>query len=225
METHIILVVASVLLCGGCIGLAIVRLTNPFFRGAGWLGASFASGAAGAALLLLRFGGWENFAVLVAYIFILLAFALQYVCLIELTGLELHVPRLGTALLLLQVLVYVVFRHFPVQAQITVMIFSMSVALQASENALLLMRTNPKGMDPPIWFNVTLLLIFSVFNIARTLIILVHGFHGGPRYPIPLEATTAVVFLGAAIGLGLECSGWKATRCDRNCSYWRTSIR
>lgn len=202
METHIILVVASILLSGGCIGLAIVRLTNPFFKGAGWLGASFASGAIGATIFMLRLGQWEDFAVLVAHSFILLAFALQYACFVELSALELRVPRLGTALILLQALVYLAFRHFHGLPQITLMVFSMSVALQACENALLLMRTNLNGMDPPIWFNVTLLLSFAAFNISRALIVLAHGFQVSQQASYPFEATAAVVFLGAAIGMG-----------------------
>jgi diguanylate cyclase (GGDEF)-like protein len=202
METHIILVVASILLSGGCIGLAIVRLTNPVFKGAGWLGASFASGAMGAALLLLRLGHMGDIAVLAAYSCVVLSFALQYVCFVELSGLELRVPRLGAALVLLQLLVYLVFRHFPGLTLVTLMLFSMSIALQACENALLLMRTNPRGMDPPIWFNVTLLLGFAAFNIARSLIVLVHGFRMSPQAAVPLEETAMVVFLGTAIGLG-----------------------
>jgi diguanylate cyclase (GGDEF)-like protein len=202
METHIILVVASILLSGGCFGLAIVRLTNPFFKGAGWLGASFASGALGAAIYLLRFGKMGGIAVLFAYICILLSFALQYVCFLELSGLELRVPRLGIALLLLQVIVYLVFRHFHGLTQITLMVFSMSVALQACENALLLMRTNPRGMDPPVWFNVTILLAFAAFNIARSLIVLVRGFQVPSHSANPFEETAVVLFLGTAIGLG-----------------------
>jgi diguanylate cyclase (GGDEF)-like protein len=202
METHIILVVASILLSGGCIGLAIVRLTNPFFKGAGWLGASFASAALGATIFALPRGSMGNIAVLVADICSLLAFIFLYVCFLWLSAIELHVPRLGTALLLLQVLVYLVFRHFHGLAQITVMVFSMSVALQACENGLLLMRTNPKRMHPPIWFTITLLFSFAFFNICRTLIVLSHGFHVNPQSPNPLEETTAMVFLGAGIGLG-----------------------
>ncbi len=204
METHIILVVASILLSGGCIGLAVVRLTNPFFKGAGWLGASFATGAAGAAVFTLRLGSAGNLAVLVAYILILLAFVLLYVCFVVLSGSALHVPRLGTALVLLQVLAYLVFRNFHGLEQITVIVFSISVALQACENALLLKRTNPKGMDPPVWFTITLLLSLAAFNVARSLIVLLHGFHASPWSPNPLEATTAVVFLGAAIGVGFS---------------------
>ena len=202
METHIILLVASILLSGGCIGLALVRLTNPFFKGTGWLGACFASGALGASIFMLRLDNMGSIAVLVAYILILLAFVLLYVCFVELSDSELHVPKLGTALLLLQVLVYLVFQHFHGLAQITVMVFSMSVALQVCENAFLLMRTNPNRMDSPVWFNVTLLLILAAFNIFRSLIVLLHGFHVNPESPNPLEATTAIVFLGAAIGLG-----------------------
>lgn len=202
METHIILVVASILLSGGCIGLAVVRLTNPFFKGTGWMGACFASGALGASIFMLRMDNMGSIAVLVAYILILLAFVLLYVCFVELSGSELHVPKLGTALLLLQVLVYLVFRHFHGLAQITVMVFSMSVALQVCENAFLLMRTNPNRMDSPVWFNVTLLLILAAFNIFRSLIVLLHGFNVNPESPNPLEATTAIAFLGAAIGLG-----------------------
>ena len=81
METHIILVVAAILLSGGCFGLAIVRLTNPFFKGAGWLGGSFASGAIGAAIFLLRLGHWGDFAILMAYIFVLSGIRPSYVCL------------------------------------------------------------------------------------------------------------------------------------------------
>ena len=199
METHIILVVASILLSGGCIGLAIVRLTNPFFKGTGWLGACFASGALGASMFMLRL---DSIAALVAYVLILLAFILLYVCFVELSALELHVPRVGTALLLLQVLAYLVFRHFYGLAQIMVVVFSISVALQLCENAYLLMRTNPNHMDSPVWFNVTLLLILAAFNIFRSLIVVLHGFNVNPQSPNPLEATTAIVFLGVAIGLG-----------------------
>ena len=122
--------------------------------------------------------------------------------------------RLRIALVLLQVLVYLVFRHFHGLAQITIMVFSMSIALQACENALLLMRTNPNGMDPPIWFNVTLLLSFAVFNISRALIVLAHGFHASQPASYPLEATAALVFLGGQSAWDSGCSGWKATRCE-----------
>jgi diguanylate cyclase (GGDEF)-like protein len=81
-------------------------------------------------------------------------------------------------------------------------VFGISVALQACENALLLKHTNPKGMDAPVWFNVTLLLCLAVFNIARSLIVLLRGFRVNPQLPNPLEAAAAVVFLGSAIGLG-----------------------
>ena len=123
METRIILVVASILLTGECIGLVIVRLTNPFFRGAGWLGASFAFGALGATVFTLRSGRWENVVVVVAYSLVLLSFALQYVSFLKLSGAEFHLPKLGTSLLVLQVLIYVVFRNFHAVGLLTVVVF------------------------------------------------------------------------------------------------------
>ncbi len=202
METHIILVVTSILLTGGCIGLALVRLTNPFFKGAGWLGASFASGALGATAYLLRLGPAGNFAVLATNVFSLLAFIFLYLCFIWLAGLELHVPRLGTGLLLLQIAVYLIFRHSHILAQLTVIVFSIALALQACENVLLLRRSHPQGMEPPVWFTVTILLSFAAFNISRTVIVLARGFRGNAQFTLPLEAPTAIVFLGTAIGLG-----------------------
>jgi diguanylate cyclase (GGDEF)-like protein len=202
METRIILVVASILLTGECIGLVIVRLTNPFFRGAGWLGASFAFGALGATVFTLRSGRWENVVVVVAYSLVLLSFALQYVSFLKLSGAEFHLPKLGTSLLLLQVLIYAVFRNFHAVGLLTVVVFGFAVALQISENAWLLHRTHADGMDAPVRFNIALLLILAVFNIARSLIILVRGFGVSPLLPNPLEAISAVIFLGTAIGLG-----------------------
>ena len=202
METHIILVVAAILLSGGCIGLLIVRLTNPFFQGAAWLGGSFASGALGAAVFMLRFGRAGSLAIFASNCFCLLSFVLLYLCFVELSPLELHVPRLGSALLLLQVIVYFSLRDFHGFANLAVVAFGISVALQACENVLLLRQTHHNAMDPPVWFNIALLLGFAVFNVVRSLIVVVHGFNVNPKSPVPLEETATIVFLGAAIGLG-----------------------
>lgn len=202
METHIILVVTSILLSGGCIGLMIVRLTNPFFQGVGWLGASFASGALGASVYMLPVGRMEGFATLVANTLVLLAFVLMHVSFLELSALDLHLPRLGTTLLLLQVLIYLVFRNSHSSVQLTLAVFGTSVALQAGESALLLKDANRKRMDAPVWFNIALLFGFAAFNLVRSAIVLIVGTPANLQLPNPLQATAAVVFLGAGIGLG-----------------------
>ena len=202
METHIILVVGSILLSGGCIGLLIVRFTNPFFQGVGWLGASFACGALAAAVFAVVVDQGNGFFLLLADALILLAFVFLHVCFLELSGRESIIPRLGIALLIAQALSYFFYLHAHELRQLSVVTLGLLVAVQVGESALLLKKTNQKGMDAPVWFNIALLLGFAVFNLVRSAMVLVVGTPTNPQLPNPLEATAAVVFLGAAIGLG-----------------------
>ncbi|MHB1673631.1 MAG: GGDEF domain-containing protein [Acidobacteriaceae bacterium] len=202
METHIILVVGSILLSGGCIGLLIVRFTNPFFQGVGWLGASFACGALGAAVFTLRFGQEGNLTLPLAYSLVLLALILLHVCFLEITESKVHLSRLGTVVFLLQALAFFVFRHSRNIQEVSIVVFGVAVAAQVTQSAWQLKKTNQEGMDAPAWFNVTLLIALGTFSLARSLIVLLVGTPTNPQLPNPLEAITAVVFLGAAIGLG-----------------------
>ncbi len=199
METNVILFVGAILLAGGCIGLLIVRLTSPFFQGVGWLGASFACGALAAVVFADRGYG---FFLLLADALILLAFVFLHVCFLELSGRESVVPRLGIALLIAQALSYFFYLHAHELRQLSVVTIGLLVAVQAGESALLLKKTNQKGMDAPVWFNIALLLGFAVFNLVRSAIVLVVGTPTDPQLPNPLEVSAAVVFLGAGIGLG-----------------------
>jgi hypothetical protein len=175
METHVILLVGTILLSGGCIGLMIVRLTNPFFQGVGWLGASFATGALGAAAFMRPGDGMGGFATLVADTLVLLAFVFLHVCFLELSDSDSRVPRLGIALLIAQVLGYFFYLHLHDVRQLSAVTLGLVVAVQASESALLLKNTNRAGMDAPVWFNITLLLGFAVFNLVRSTMILIVG--------------------------------------------------
>jgi diguanylate cyclase (GGDEF)-like protein len=202
METHIILVVASVLLSGGCIGLAIVRLTNPFFRGAGWLGAFFACEALAAVALAVVVARGVASLLMVADALILLAFVFLHVCFLELSESESMVPRVGIALLIAQALSSLVYLHAHELRGYSAVTLGLLVAVQAGESALLLKKANQGWMAAPVWFNFALLLGFAVFNLVRSAVILDLGTPHVLRLPNPLQATAAVVFLGAAIGLG-----------------------
>jgi diguanylate cyclase (GGDEF)-like protein len=202
METHIILVVASILLSGGCIGLVIVRLTNPFFRGAGWLGATFASGALGAVAFAIVVEHGACSLLLLADSLILLAFVFLHVCFLELTESESRVPRLGIALLIVQVLGYFFYLHSHELRQLSAVTLGLLAAAQVSESAWLLKKTYQKDTDAPVWFNIALLVGFAVFNLVRSVILLVVGTPAALERPNPLQVTAAIVFLGVAIGLG-----------------------
>ena len=202
METHIILVVASILLSGGCIGLAIVRLTNPFFRGAGWLGASFASGALAAVAFAAVVARGQASLLMVADALILLAFVFLHVCFLELSERKSMVPRLGIALLIAQALSCLFYLHVHQLRGYSAVTLGLLVAMQAGESALLLKKANKEGIDAPVWFNIALLLGFAAFNLVRSGIILVVGTPANRQLPNPLQVTAVVVFLGTAIGLG-----------------------
>jgi diguanylate cyclase (GGDEF)-like protein len=202
METRIILVVGSVLLCSGCMGLLLVRLTNPFFKGLGWQGAAFASGALGATIFAKRAGMPADVFVLLADTFILLGYVLMQVSFLELTESQSLWPRLGTYLLGIQAAVYPIYRYFHNFRQMSVVTLGVLVAIQALQSALFLKRTAKDGMGAPVWFSIAILTCFAIFNFVRSGIVLVVGTPTNPGLPNPLEAASAVVYLGAGLGVG-----------------------
>lgn len=202
METRIILVVGSVLLCCGCMGLLLVRLTNPFFKGLGWQGAAFASGALGATIFAKRAGMPADAFVLLADTLILLAYVLMQVSFLELTESVPLLPRLGLYLLAVQAAVYPVFRYLHDVRQMSVVTLGVLVAIQALQSAAFLKKTAKDGMGAAIWFNVTLLVGFAGFNLFRSGVVLILGTPTDLHLPNPLEAASAVVFLGAGLGVG-----------------------
>ncbi len=202
METHSILIVGSILLSGGCVGLLTVRLTNPFFRGLGWLGATFAAAALAATAFAVDIEWTVGSLLLIAETLILLAFVFLHVCFLELNDSESQIPRLGIGLLIAQMLGYFFYRHLHDVRQLSAMTLGLLVAVQACQSAMLLKKTNKKGMDAPVWYNVTLLIAFAVFNLFRSAIVFLFGMPRNPQLSSPLEEAAAIVFLGAGIGLG-----------------------
>ena len=202
METHIILLVASILLSSGCIGLLIVRLTNPFFIGLGWLGATFAAAALAATAFSKVIESANRPLLLVADTLILLAFVFLHVCFLELSESESQVPRLGIALLIGQMLSFLFYRHLHDARQMSAVTLGLLLAVQACQSAVLLKKTKREGMDAPVWFNITLLLGFAIFNLFRSAVVLVRGTPTNSQLPNPLQVTAVVIFLSVGIGLG-----------------------
>ncbi|MGH9615718.1 MAG: diguanylate cyclase [Acidobacteriaceae bacterium] len=204
METHVVLLVGAVLLSGGCIGLLIVRLTNPFFKSLGWLSATFGSATLGAALFAAIIARGLGHLVLLPDTLILLAFVFLHVCFLELNERESRVPWLGFSLLVAQALGFPFFYRLHDVRRLSAATLGVLMAVQVCQSAVLLWRTNKarKGMDAPVWYNISLLLGFAMFNIFRSAIVLALGTPRNPQMPAPMQATAAVVFLGAGIGLG-----------------------
>ncbi len=202
METQIILLVGSILLAGGCFGLLVVRLSNPFLKGVGWLGAAFACGALGATAFAVDINRAADSLILVADAMILLAFVFLHVCTLEVTDSESRLPRLGIVLLMLQAAVFPVFQYLGSVDHLCAVMLGVLVSVQAVETAWLLKKNVNAEMRVPIWFNVSLLLGFAIFNVSRSVIIVAAGTLNHPQLPNPLEAATAIIFLGVGLGLG-----------------------
>ncbi len=202
MQTRAILVISSILFFGGCIGLAVVRLTNPFFKGLDWLCGAFAAGSIAAILFSLRPDVSSGLVVIIPNTLILLAYVFLQAGILELTESPSRVPRLGIFLLAAQAAVYPFFRSFPNVEQLCVITLGLSLAAQTIQSAVVLKRHATGGMRPPAWFGVILLANFAAYNLFRSAVVLTLGTTQNPQLPNPLETTTAYVFLGTGLGLG-----------------------
>lgn len=202
METRVILIISMIIFSCGCLGLVTVRLTNPFFKGLGWLGAAFAAGSLGAIFFAARPAASPGVGVIVPDTLILLAYVFLQISILELTERPSLVPRLGIFLLVAQAIVYAFVRHLPNVEQICVVTLGALLAVQALQTAALLKRSAVVGMAAPVWFSVTLLTGFAAYNIFRSILVFVLGTPQNPQIPNPLEVTSALVFLGTGLGLG-----------------------
>jgi diguanylate cyclase (GGDEF)-like protein len=202
METRVILVVGSILLCCGCVGLVIVRLTNPFLKGLGWVGGSFGAGALGAAILVLRAGTFADSSRLAAYTLILLAYVLLHVCILELTEIQSLQPTLGIALIAVQAAGYPVFRYLHSVTQLCIVTFGIVVAVQALQTVALLKKATRTGIRAPAWLCIALLVGFAAFNLFRSTAVLLLGIPKDLLAPHPFEVASAIVFLGTGLGIG-----------------------
>jgi diguanylate cyclase (GGDEF)-like protein len=202
METRIILIVSSILFCSGCMGLVVVRLSNPFLKGLGWLGGSFAAGALGAAILALHANVFADSSIIVADTLVLLAYVSLHVCILELTESKSQLPRLGLVLIVIQAGAYPVFRYLRSVNQFCIVTLGVMLAVQALQTAALLKKSGKTGTRAPVWFSVTLLAGFAAFNLFRSVAVLTLGTPQDPLSPNPFEVPAVVVFLGTGLGLG-----------------------
>jgi diguanylate cyclase (GGDEF)-like protein len=202
METGVILVVGSVLLCCGCMGLLLVRLSNPFFKGLGWLGGSFAAGALGSAILASPADAPTGASTVAANTLILLAYVFLHACILEITGKKSQPPLLGICLLIAQAFAYPVFHHFHNARQMSLVTLGVMLAVQSLHTVWLLKKSARPGLLAPAWFSALLLTGFAGFNLFRATAVLVLGTPQDPYAPNPLQVPSAIIFLGTGLGLG-----------------------
>lgn len=212
METRVILIISTIIFSCGCLGLVTVRVTNPYFKGLGWVGAAFASGSLGAIFFALRPNVSSGIAAFVPDTLILLGYVFLQVCILELTDSPSLFPSFGVCLLAAQTAVYACARNFQNVEQICVVTLGLVIAAQAMQTVALLRKSASQGMVAPAWFSITLLTAFAAYNIFRSTVVAVLGTPQNPQIPNPLEITSALVYLGVGLGLGFGVFWMASTR-------------
>ena len=159
--------------------MLIVRFSNPFLKGIGCLGATFAAGALGAIAFALDIALVNASLTLAGDTLILLAFVLLHICYLELHEGKLRFPKLGTSLLVLQGFAFFISRLLHDTRRLSAMTLGVLVAVQACQSAVFLKKTHKAetmGMHAPAWYSIVILTAFATYNIFRSgWILVVHG--------------------------------------------------
>lgn len=171
MAIQVILVLGAVVLACGSVGFVIVRLSNPLLRGLGWLGGSFAAGAAGA-LLLACYGHLPRLATIpLADVLVLGSFVLLYVAALELSERSSLFPTFGVALIVLQAAVDLTLMYTPTgfgPAGLRIVVAGLLIAVVCGHTAFTLISVARRAIRTSALFTATLLLVFMFYNVGRS---------------------------------------------------------
>lgn len=197
MEAQVILGLGVLILFGGCLSMLILRLCSPNLQGVGWLCAAYASGTAGAGLLLAR--GVPLFSVLLADLALLAAFVLLHVAVLKLAhSSKIHFWH-GAVLLGLQAMADSLTMAHVISGRSRVAFLSVLVALQGAVTAGLLRRMSRDYLRSPATYSAMLLLGFSCFNLFRAGVLIADV--GNSFWRLQLSLLAFSLFLTVALGL------------------------
>jgi diguanylate cyclase (GGDEF)-like protein len=202
METQDVLVVGSILLCCGCLGLLAVHLGTPILKGLGWLACSFVAGTLGVAAILAVRANITGSSFLIADTMVLLAYISLQVSICEIIGKPSRLPQLGLIMLAIQASLFPAFVYVHKSEQLSWVSLGLLLAFQSLHTATYLKKHIRRGMASSIWLSITLLVGFAAFNVVRSFVILMRGM--GPREANPFEAASVIVYLATALGLGFS---------------------
>jgi len=204
MDTHLILIVAFALVGCGCLGLLLVRITNDFLDGLGWLSASYACGTLAA--LILTFDGriplfWGN---IVSNGLTLFAFVCIHNAALELIDSKVRCSRFSILLMGIWLPFAVFFTYIQRSDQMFLIAIDLCFTVQAGQTLLVLLRHRVRQLRVPIWYSSFVLFVFAGFNLFRVGFLWTHGsFHDNyETRPSPLQFVATFVYLAAALGVG-----------------------
>jgi multidrug transporter EmrE-like cation transporter len=201
LDAGSILVVGSILLACGSGGLLVVRLSNPRLKGLGWLGAAFASGGLGALLLTLSHGLPRLVGVVLSDLLILTAFVLLHVAIQEMRRGQTIWPKLGTALIAVQLAGYCWFTFVHSSGRYRVALFGVTASIQLVWTAIVLVRGTRRGSRLPAWFTAIALAILIGINLYRSVVFLFLWRQVGLSTQGVLQTITFLIFIATAMGI------------------------
>ncbi|HTV08030.1 MAG TPA: GGDEF domain-containing protein [Candidatus Aquilonibacter sp.] len=203
MAIQVILFLGAVVLACGSVGFLIVRLSNPLLRGLGWLGGSFAAGAIGA-LLLGSYGHLPRLATVpLADVLVLGSFVLLYVAVLELSERSSLFPTFGVALLVFQAAVDLTLMYTPSgfsPSGSRIVIAGLLIAIVCGHTAFTLMRFARRAIRTAAQFTASLLMVFMVYNILRSLAVC-FGLLSHPTAFYREETITFGLYVAVAMGI------------------------
>lgn len=162
----LILVIGATVMAFGSLALLFVRIASPKLRGMGWLSGAFASGAAGAGLLLL--GGYPPVSIIAADAALLLTFVLLHVAVLRLIQ-NGSVPLWhGGVLLGVQAIVDVLRITGFANGRVRIVTIGILVAIQCFVTATELWHLARRQIRVPALFSAVLLTAFGLFNLFRS---------------------------------------------------------
>jgi len=196
----IILVICTVLLCCGFGGVLLFRLSHPLLRGLGWLSGSFAAGCLGALLVLLPSA---KVPAVVCYgfarVFVLLAFVLLHVAVLELMKAKSLFSTLSIVLLGLVALSGLLTPYWQHWDMLGTAVLDFAVTIQVFQTAFYMLADKSQPTRNAALFMGTLLLLFGSFNGLRSVAIAT-GLLDDPTVSERLQGVTFVVYVMTALG-------------------------
>lgn len=212
MATQLVLMIGAVLLACGSGGLFIVYADNPRLKGLQWLGGSFAAGCLGAFLLFDYRHIPAVLSVLTADVLILAAFVLLHVAFLALVAKEKSLfPVLGAVLLTLQATVDIYLLQFNGTVKLRIFWVGIFVAIQTGHTAAVLLRNRLVAIRAPAIFSAVLLILFTILNLARSLIT-GSNIVDDPAITYKIALVTYIIYIVVALGMAFGFFWMTATR-------------
>jgi diguanylate cyclase (GGDEF)-like protein len=179
--------------------MLVVRAISPRLLGLGWLGAAFAAGGSGAALLFSAGRLPALFSVAAADVLVLSAFVLLHTAVLELLEVR-RFTWFGLLLLAVQAAADLAHIYGGFSGRNRVVLAGLLIAIQAGRTALVLFGNARRGIKAPAYFSAALLLGLATVNLVRSLELL-WGRLDDPATFYRVEGLTFLLFLAFAQGI------------------------